>query len=128
VADNFVSIGDNITFTEYELTHPVHGDGLVNAGDPCLCGRIIGVANADADAISDPVVVSTRGIWDLEVTTTFHVRKGSTVFIDPATAVLSDDVSDTPFGLALETVAAGVTVTISIKLLGATAGAIGAGS
>lgn len=125
---NFVSIGDNITFTEFELTHPAHGDGLVDADDPCLCGRIIGVANADAESIGDPVVVSTRGIFDLEVTTTFHVRKGATIFIDPVTAVLSDDVSDTPFGLALQAVAAGVTVTIPIKLLGATAAAIGAGS
>jgi len=128
MASNFVSSGDNITFIEYELNHPFHGDGLVNANDPCLVGRLIGVANSDADAISDPVVLITRGIFNLSVTTTFHVKKGNTIYADPATVILGDDVTDTPFGIALDAIAAGVTATARIKLLGATAGAIGAGS
>ena len=89
---------------------------------------MIGVAISDADAISDPVVLITRGIFNLSVTTTFHVKKGNTIYADPATVILGDDVTDTPFGIALDAIAAGVTATARIKLLGATAGAIGAGS
>lgn len=125
---NYVQIGDNLTFKEYELVHPTHGDDLVDSGDPVLVGRIIGVATADADAISNDIVVSTRGVWNLPVTTSFHVRKGATIYIDPVSAILGDDVTDTPYGLALATVAAGVTATIPIKLLSGSAGAVGAGS
>jgi hypothetical protein len=53
---------------------------------------------------------------------------GETVFIDPSTGVLSDDLTDVPFGVALGTVSAGATTSIPVRLFGATPGATGANS
>jgi hypothetical protein len=50
------------------------------------------------------------------------------VYIDPTSAVVSDDFNDVPFGVALGTVSSGATTTIPVKLFGATPGATGANS
>ena len=76
------------------------------------------------------MVVSTRGIYNLSVASIHNgISVGETVYIDPSTAVLSDDANDVPYGLALDAVAAGnVAATIRVKLFGQTPGAIGADS
>jgi predicted RecA/RadA family phage recombinase len=126
---NFVQIGDNLTFVESELTHPSHSDNLVNSGDPVVVGRVIGVANQDAAATTDNIVVSTRGVFNISVTAKagFAIVKGESVHIDASTAVVSNDATDIPFGVCLDTVAQGTTKTIPVKLFGATPGDLGTG-
>lgn len=125
---NRIGRGDNLIFKESQLTHPFHGDGLVNADDPVLLGRIPGVSAADADDPGNDIVIQTVGVFSLSVTATFHIKPGATIYADPATMLLGDDVTDTPFGHALDEMVTGTTATIRVKLLGATAGAIGFGS
>lgn len=144
---NFVEIGDNLQITESLLTHPDHSSGdtytnlvapgmgistpvdLVESGDPVVCGRLVGVANNDALTSADTIVVSTRGVYNLAVECQHHsITVGETVYINPSTGVLSDDITQVPFGLALGTVPSGTTATIPVKLFGATPGAIGADS
>ena len=145
---NFVEPGDNLQITESLLTHPAHSSGddytnlvgpglgistpidLVEAGDPVVAGRLVGVANNDALKNTDTVVVSTRGVYALSVKSIHNgIGVGETVYIDPSTAVLSDDYTGVPFGLALATVASGATTTINVKLFASgTPGATGADS
>jgi predicted RecA/RadA family phage recombinase len=125
----FDSFGDNVTIPVANLVFPSHAGALPLSGDPVLVGRLCGVANADG-VTGGSVVVSTRGVYNLSVTSIHNgVSIGETVYIDPVTAVLSDDANDVPFGVALDAVAAGnVAATVRVKLFGATPGAIGADS
>jgi predicted RecA/RadA family phage recombinase len=126
---NFVQKGDNVTVVESVLVHPTHSDGLVDGGDQIVCHRLVGVANFDALASTDNIVISTRGVFSLPVTSIGNgLSIGETVFIDPSTAALSEDSNDTPFGIALDTVTALATKTIPIRLFGATPWTGGAGS
>jgi predicted RecA/RadA family phage recombinase len=127
---NSVQDGRVLTFTESDLTHPSHSDGLVDAGDPVVVGRVVGVAYENAAASSDSINVQTEGVFDLSVSSVHNgISKGETVFIDPSTAALSDDYADVPFGVALETVSAGQSDTINVKLFGQTPGtSLGANS
>lgn len=126
---NFIQKGDKLTFTESDLTHPSHSDNLVNSGDPIVVGRIVGVCNADAAATTSKVAISVKGVYDLQVVSAGNgLSIGESVFIDPATAILSEDPADVPFGVALEAVAAGQTDTINIRLFGATPWTGGANS
>jgi predicted RecA/RadA family phage recombinase len=144
---NFVQPGDNLSFLASQMVAPAHtlGDtytnlvapslgistpvNLVESGDPVVIERIVGVANNDALASTDTIVVSTRGVYALAVhCSTQTIRLGETVYIHPTTAVLSDDSTGVPFGVALGTVANGVTSTINVKLFGQTPGAAGFGS
>lgn len=128
MANNFVQPGDVLTITESDLVHPTHTDGLVDSGDPVVMGRIPGVAQVSAAATTDPIAVSTKGVYDLLVTVVHNgISKGETVFIDPSAGTLSDDFADVPFGLALEAIASG-SDTINVKLLPGTASAVGANS
>jgi len=127
---NSVQDGRVLTFTESDLTHPSHSDGLVDAGDPVVVGRVVGVAYESAAATTDSINLQTEGVFDLSVSSVHNgISKGETVFIDPSTAVLSDDYADVPFGVALETISAGQSDTINVKLFGATPGtSLGANS
>lgn len=131
MSKNFVQEGKTLTFIESDLTHPTHADGLVDAGDPVLVGRIPGVALTSALATTDPIAVAVQGVFDLAVAATAHgIAKGETIHINASTAALSDnsDSTDVPFGSALEAVAAGAADTINIRLMGPTPGDLGAGS
>jgi len=144
---NFVLTGDNLSFLASQIVNPAHvtgdtytnlvgtGEGLtvpinlVETGDPVVIGRIVGVANNDALQSTDTVVVSTRGVYNLAVKCIHHaITVGETVYIDPVTAVVSDDSTAVPFGCALAAVAGGATTTINVKLFGQTPGAAGANS
>jgi len=123
---NSVQDGKVLTFTESLLVHPSHSDGFVDAGDPVIVGRIVGVAYENAAAATDSVNVQTEGVFDLSVSSIHNgISVGETVYIDPSTAALSDDLNDVPYGVALETVAGGGTDTINVKLFGATPGTAG---
>lgn len=123
---NFVQTGKNLTFLDSQLTKPSHASGFTAAGDPVLIGRIAGVATNDALASTDNVVVQTDGVFNLSVSTIHNgLSVGETVYIDPTTCALTDDQTDTPFGVALAVVAMGATTIIPVKLFGATPGATG---
>lgn len=125
----FDTFGDNITIPVANLVFPSHTGALPLSGDPVLVGRLAGVANADG-VTGGSVVVSTRGVYNLSVTSIHNgVSIGETVYIHATTAVLSDDANQVPFGVALDAVAAGnVAATVRVKLFGITPGAIGADS
>jgi len=123
---NFVQRGDNVSFLNSQLIAP---QALAKSGDPVVVGRLCGVANGDALSATDTVVITTRGVFNLLVSTIHNgLSLGETVFIDPVTALLTDDFADVPFGVALGTVPVGTPTTIPIRLFGATPGAIGFGS
>lgn len=123
---NFKAKGERLTFLESQCVKP---STRIASGDPVLVGRIAGVANGATAAATDSVVLSLTGVYELSVTSIHNgLSVGETVYIDPTTAVLSDDQSDTPFGVALGTVGSGLTALINVRLFGATPGATGAGS
>lgn len=132
--------GDNLTFLASQIVAPAHVTGdnytnivgpvvgattpvnLVEVGDPCVVGRIVGVANNDALFLADSIVLSTRGVYSLSVVSNYAhgIHVGETLYIHPATAVVSDDASGIPFGCALSAVAGSATATINVKLFGQT--------
>lgn len=122
----FDSIGDNVTLA---ITAVVAPNSPPKSGDPCVAGRLVGIANFDGVSGGN-IVLSTRGIFKVSCTTVHNgLSVGETVYIDPSTGVVSDDSADVPFGLALEAVSVGTgTATIKVKLFGATPGASGANS
>lgn len=125
----FDSFGDNVTLPVADLVFPTHTDSLPHSSDPVVCGRLAGVVNQNGVS-GDNVVVSTRGVYNLSATSIHNgISVGETVYINPSTAVLSDDYNGVPFGVALDAVAAGNTpATIRIKLFGITPGNTGANS
>lgn len=153
---NFVMTGDNLSFLASDIVAPQHvagdiytnlvgpGSGLVTpinlveSGDPCIIGRICGVANNDALTVNDTIVVSTRGVYALPVKANYGagIHNGETVYIDPVAATLSDNSAGVPFGVVVSTSTAGgsevipvgSTLTVNIKLFGQTPGAVGFGS
>ncbi len=144
---NFVQTGDNLSFLASQCVFPTHTTGdtytnlvapglgltppinLVESGDPVVIGRVVGVSNMDALQSGDTIIISTRGVYALAVKSIHNgLSVGETVYIDPSTAVLSDDQTAVPFGVALGTVSMGATTTINVKLFGATPGATGANS
>lgn len=145
---NFYETGDNLSFLASQIVAPQHSTGdaytnlvgpgegattpinLVEDSDPCVIGRIVGVANSDAIFATDTIVVSTRGVYTLAVTSYYGagIHIGETVYIDPVAATLSDKNAGVPFGVALAWVPEGSTSTIQVKLFGQTPGATGFGS
>jgi len=124
----FDSFGDNVTLPVANLVFPSHTDSLPHSSDPVLCGRLAGVVNQDGVSGGN-VVVSTRGVYNLAVTPIHNgLSIGETVYIHTTTAVLSDDQTQVPFGIALDAAPGNATATIRIKLFGITPGAIGADS
>jgi hypothetical protein len=157
---NFYSTGDNLSFLASEIVAPQHSTGdtytnlvgpgegattpvnLVEDGDPCLIGRIVGVSNMDAVFATDLIVVSTRGVYSLPVKANYGagIHVGETVYIDPVAATLSDNSAGVPFGVVVPpnggtaggvnaiAVPVGATNTVLVKLFGQTPGAVGFGS
>ena len=140
-------VGDRLAFLASLIVAPSHASGdtytnlvapgegistpvnLVEAGDPVVIGRIVGVAEQDALQSTDSITVRLRGVFNLSVQCQHHtITVGETVYINPSTAVISDDPTQVPFGTALASVPSGTTATIAVRLFGATPGAIGADS
>lgn len=65
---NFKQEACVIDITESSLTHPTHGDGLVDSGDVVKAGSLIGVAALDAAASTDSIPVATKGVFNLPAT------------------------------------------------------------
>lgn len=65
---NFVDEGAILELLESTLDHPVHGDGLVDSGDPVRVGFITGVACDSAAAATDLIRVAVKGVIGLPVT------------------------------------------------------------
>lgn len=127
----YIQPGKNISITESLLVHPSHTDGLVNSGDPVLVGRLVGVAATDAAATTDKIAIETEGVHKLSVSSIHNgVNFGETVFIDPSTAVLSDDFTDVPYAICVDEtgITGGATGSILVRLFGGTPGAVGFGS
>lgn len=128
---NFAQTGDRVTLAKTALTGP---NNPIKGGDPVVAGRLAGVANADAVPGSwmvddGNVVVSLTGCYNISVVSTHHnITVGSTVYIDPSTGVVSDDLTDVPFGNVLDQVNQYATKTVRVRLFGATPGAAGADS
>lgn len=136
---NYVQDGDRLTFLASQLVHPAHaagdtytnlvapGQGIatpvnqVEGGDPVVVGQIVGVANFDALQATDNVVISTKGVFNLNVVGVnaggnVAVAVGDQLFIDPTTAQIDKKVANVPFGLALGAVNSGATTKIPVKL------------
>lgn len=125
IMKNFDSPGRNVTIPTNSLVGP---NNPPKSGDPVVAGRLVGVMNYDGVA-GDNSVVSTKGVYNLSVASIHNgLSVGETVFIDPSTAVLSDDFTDVPYGTALDPVASLATTKIRVRLFGATPGATGANS
>lgn len=141
---NYYQSGDRIQFpassvvTANNNTNPfsggVVGDGPLS-GEAAVIGRIVGVVVANAiNGTAGPqndsnVVVETRGVFTLAVQSIHHtIAVGSTVYIHATTGVVSDDLTQVPFGCVLDSVTQYQTATVRVKLFGATPGAIGADS
>jgi predicted RecA/RadA family phage recombinase len=124
---NFIQDGDNLTILSSLL---IGLNSPPKSGDAVVCGRIVGVVNNDSAGATDQVVVSTRGVFNVGVQTVHNgISIGETVFIDPASGVLSDDFNDVPFGIALASISVGAgSKSIDVKLFGQTPGATGANS
>lgn len=126
---NFVQTGNQLTFTASDLIHPTHTDGFPHSGDPVVVGRIAGVAMISALASTDLVSVLVEGVVNVSVVGSGNgISVGETVFIDYSAATLGPDLTDVPFGIALQAIAAGQTANINVKLFGGTPGALGANS
>ena len=128
---NFVQPGKRITFPASSLVGP---NSPIKSGDPVVVGRVCGVANADAvpgiQMFNDAnVVVSCEGVYNLAGVSTHHaISVGSTVYINPSTGVISDDLTQVPYGVVLDAVGQYSTTTVRVLLFGATPGATGADS
>lgn len=114
------SEGRHVNIVENLLTHPSHpADGLVDKGDPVVVQMLVGIALRSATSEADVIVVETEGIWYLMVEATKwgdDIHVGSMLFIDPVTAVISDDWGDIPFGHALAPVLMNETTLIAVKV------------
>jgi len=100
--------GRHLSFVESLLTHPVHGDGFVDKGDPVNVGNIVGVALKSAAAATDIIAIDTEGVWYLNVIAsdgsgTSAVVEGDDLYL--ATGVVSKIASGIPFGKALSPLA-----------------------
>ena len=129
---NFVQRGNRITFAGSALVGP---NSPVKSGDPVVVGRLAGVAVADqtpgtAGPYNDGnVVVDLEGVYTLAVVSTHHaILVGSTVYINPTTGVVSDDLTQVPFGNVCDAVSQYATTTVRVRLFGGTFGALGADS
>ena len=117
--------GRHLTFSEVQLTHPDNTDGMVNKGDPVLCGEnIVGVALKDGAAEADLIAIDTEGIWQLSVVAEDEdgdvaVAVGDEVFINKTTCILSKIANKNThqrLGYALYAIDSGVTDVIPVKV------------
>ena len=120
---NQVQDGRVLTFLESQLVFPTHSDSRIDGGDPCLVGKLVGVAMNDTLAATDSVDVVTYGVFNLAVLAKHAgavndaVAVGDHLYIDAASAVISKDATAVPFGKALGAVNAGATATIPVMLV-----------
>jgi predicted RecA/RadA family phage recombinase len=121
----FFQDGNNVDVLESLLVHPAHGDGLVDSGDQCAVGTLVGVAAVSAGAATDNIAVKTNGVHKLPVTAinaggNSAVAIGDKIYLDlAAAAALNKKIANQPFGIALDAVVAGATTTIRVKVTGA---------
>jgi len=117
--------GRHLTFLESELTHPAHGDGFVDKGDPVVMGEnVVGVAFKSALAATDYIPIDTEGIWALSVTATDEdgnnaVVAGDELFVSKVAPIISKNPNKNThahFGYALGAVPAGTTAVIAVKV------------
>ena len=88
-----------------------------------------GVAASTALLATDLITVVFVGVFNIPVKSTHHALvAGESVFIDPSSAVVSDDLTGVPYGCVVDAVVQYATTTVRVKLFGQTPGAIGAGS
>lgn len=120
---NFDSPGDRVTVPVASCVAP---NSPPKSSDPVVCGRLAGVNNYDG-VTGDSIVLSLKGVYKCPVLSQHHtgIVVGETVYIDPTTAVLSDNDGGIPFGTALDPVALAATTTIRVRLFGATPGQLG---
>jgi hypothetical protein len=72
-----------------------------------------------AAAVTEAVNIDTEGVWWLDVEAWFFgmdISVGQRVYIDTATALVSDDITGMPFGWALGPVLDGTTDLIAVKV------------
>lgn len=124
--------GDRVTIAAASLVGP---NNPIKGGDPVVVGRLAGIAHADAvPGSAGPfndgnVVVQLVGVFTVSVVSTHHnITIGSTVYINPSTGVVSDDLAQVPFGVVLAQVNQYATTKVAVKLFGCTPGAAGADS
>ncbi len=126
--------GRHVNLLESTLTHPYHDDGLVDKGDPVVCGNIVGVAMQSASAATDYITVDTEGIWNLTAYAegsdgsadgyNVAIAVGDLLYIDTTAlgkgigtlSKQSDPGSNKPFGVALGAVSSGSSGVIAIKV------------
>lgn len=127
---NFVQRGQRITFPGSSVVGP---QADIKSGDPVVVGRLGGVAVADevpgaAGPYNDGnIVVELEGVFTISVQSIHHaVAVGETVYINSSTAVVSDDSTAMPYGIALDAVSQYATTAIRVRLFGATPGTLGA--
>jgi hypothetical protein len=117
--------GRHLTLEESYLTHPSHTDGLVDKGDPVLCGdTFVGVALLSAAAAGDLISIDTEGIWFLTAYATDYegnsaIALGDQIYINKTTCVLSKNsnkYTHQRFGVALGDVSTGTSGVVAIKV------------
>lgn len=114
--------GRYVSIYESLLVHPAHTDGFVDKGDPVVVSQLVGIALRSASSATDVITVETEGIWWLDVYAYDNlgwlgtINVGDMLYIDPVTALVSNDWEDIPFGHALGPVTAGTTALIAVKV------------
>lgn len=112
--------GRHITLAESLLVHVNPGDGLVNKGQPVVCGSIVGVALKSAVANTDLIPIDTEGIWYLSVTAAAaDIAVGTPLFITSGGVVTDANLATSRnFGYALGVVSphAPTTAVIAVKI------------
>ncbi len=103
------------------ITHPTHTDGLVDAGDACYVGGIVGVAQDSAAASTDEVTIDTCGVYCLNVLAsddagTSAVAIGNLLYIG-TDGVVSKKASGKAFGYAVSTLSASATAAACAVML-----------
>lgn len=92
------------------------------AGDAVVVGAgLAGVAETTAAATTDTIPINTVGVYTVPVFGqngggASAVVKGDKLFIAAATAIVSKIATGIPFGIALDPVGGGLTVSIRVRL------------
>ena len=127
-------MADNIVSSILRKTWPVvvTNPAAPNSGDPVRFGSMTGIAMLDE---GDGGVGATETVVDFGMYVADHpvtdvvgggIAVGATVYYDDGADRLENDTTGTPYGIALETVGAGLTATIQV--LHAPHPALGAGT
>lgn len=127
-------MADNIVSSILRMTWPVvvTDPAAPNSGDPVRFGSMTGIAMLDE---GDGGVGATETVVDFGMYVADHpvtdvvgggIAVGATVYYDDGADRLENDTTGTPYGIALETVGAGLTATIQV--LHAPHPALGAGT